>query len=185
MKQIIFILITAAGISATSKAQSSMSAGFGYLWPHNGTFGAVVEFEYEKYHSESFSLPLRTDLGCFLTPDYHTLFLEIHKGFRKYFRSGFFVEQSLGIGILSNFYTVESIWYYDDFGNTTRYNDGLNLGFTPSVTLGAGYNLTRDKGPDNLVWIRPKAFWNLGFRDFNLPYFALQIGYSHTFKTKN
>jgi len=185
MKRIIIILIAAAGFTAVSSAQSNLNAGLGYLWPHQGSFGMVAEFEYERYFSESFSLPLRTDLGYYITPDYHTLFLEVHKGFRKYFKSGFFAEQSIGIGVLSNFYTLESIWYYDDFGNTTRYNDGLNLGITPSVTLGIGYNLTHDKGTQNLLWIRPKAYWNLGFRGLNLPYFAMQIGYSHTFKTKN
>ena len=185
MKRILFILIAVAGFTTASIAQSSLNAGLGYLWPHQGTFGIVSEFEYEKYFSGSFSLPLRADMGYYMTPDYHTLFLEVHKGFRKYFTSGFFVEQSVGIGVLSNFYTIESIWYYDEYGNTTRYNDGLNLGITPSVTLGLGYNLTHEKGTGNLVWIRPKAYWNLGFRDLNLPYFALQVGYSHTIKAKN
>lgn len=184
MKRIILIMMITAGIGSLSRGQSTLNAGLGYLMPNNGKFGMVVEFEYEKYFSESFSLPLRADLGYYNTPDYYTLFLEVHKGFRQYFKSGFFAEQSLGIGVLSNFYTIESIWYYDEFGNVTRYNDGLNLGIMPSVTIGGGYNLMHGKGTQNLLWIRPKVFWNLGFRSLNTPYFALQVGYSHTFKTR-
>ena len=173
----------AAGITTLSFGQYSLNAGLGYFVPNNGKLGMVAEFEYEKYFSESFSLPLRADLGYYITPDYQTLFLEVHKGFRQYFKSGFFAEQSLGIGVLSNFYTIESIWYYDEFGNVTRYNDGLNPGISPSVTLGAGYNLTHQKGTKNLLWVRPKVFWNLGFRGLNTPYFALQAGFTHSFKT--
>ena len=173
----------AAGINSLSHGQYTLNAGIGYVMPNNGTFGAVAEFEYEKYFSESFSLPLRADLGYYRTPDYHTLFLEVHKGFRQYFNAGFFTEQSLGIGILSNFYTMESIWYYDEYLNVTRYNDGLNLGISPSVTIGGGYNLTHKKGTSNLLWVRPKAFWNLGFRGLHLPYFAIQAGFTHSFKT--
>jgi len=185
MKRIILVMALVAGFNSLSQAQSTLKAGLGYYGVNSGNIGIVAEFEYEKYYSESFSLPLRADLGYYITPDYNTLFLEVHKGFRHYFNSGFFVEQSLGIGIHSNSYTVESIYYLDDYGSSVRYRDGLNPGISPSVTLGAGYNITHQKETENLVWIRPKAFWNLGLRGLNLPYFALQVGYSRTFKTKN
>ena len=72
----------------------------------------------------------------------------------------------------------------DEFQSVVRYRDGANLGFTPSVTLGAGYNLTRNQETQNLIWIRPKIYWNFGVRGLNLPYAALQIGFTHTFKNR-
>jgi hypothetical protein len=54
----------------------------------------------------------------------------------------------------------------------------------PSVTAGLGYNLSKNRDGLDLLWIRPKVYWDLGFRGFHLPYVALQIGFSHTFKTK-
>lgn len=184
MKRIILLLIAAVGISLHIHAQSLISAGIGYFGEKTVHPGVVLEFEYETFHSESFSLPLRIDLGYFSDPDYNLMFIDIHKGFRKYFTSGLFVEQSIGLGIASSFYTLESIYYVDDFQGVVRYRDGGNLGFTPSITLGAGYNLTRNQEAQNLIWIRPKIYWNFGVRGLNLPYAALQIGYTHTFKTR-
>ncbi len=176
-------MIATAGISLSTHAQSLISAGIGYFGERAVHPGVVLEFEYETFHSESFSLPLRVDLGYFSDPEYNLMFLDIHKGFREYFKSGLFLEQSMGIGIASSFYTLESIYYIDEFGSVVRYRDGANLGFTPSVTLGVGYNITRNQETQNLIWIRPKIYWNFGVRGLNLPYTALQIGYTHTFKT--
>ena len=54
----------------------------------------------------------------------------------------------------------------------------------PSVTAGAGYNFSKNDDGADLIWVRPKIYWDLGFRGLNLPYWALQIGFTHTFKTK-
>lgn len=166
------------------KAQTKLNVGGGYFGDAISHPGVVLEFEIEKFHGESFSLPLKADLGYFTSPDYQVLFLDIHKGFRKYFQSGLFVEQSIGIGMMSTFYDVESIFYKDKYANTIRYYDGANISFMPSVSAGIGYNLTKEKNTQNLIWFRPKVYWNLGFRGLHLPYAGFQIGFSHNFKTK-
>ena len=179
------ILIITLSLTATlGFAQTKLNAGIGY-YGHNATSpGAVLEFEIEKFYTKDFSLPLRADVGFFMTADYNALTIDIHKGFRKYLKSGFFFEQSVGIGMTASFFKIESIWYYDQYLSVVRYKDGANWGFTPSVTIGAGYNLTPDKEHQNLIWIRPKIYWNFGIRGLNLPYAALQVGFTHNFKTK-
>jgi hypothetical protein len=170
----LFIILTIMLGSLYAYSQNKLNAGAGLTL----NTGLVTEFELEKYYSDNFSLPLRGNLGFFFTEDYNALTIDIHKGFRQYLKSGFFTEQWLGIGGIASFYKIESIWYYDNYGNVTRYKDGANWGIMPSVTLGIGYNITHKKEKKNLIWVRPKVFWNLGFRGLNLPYASLQIGYT-------
>ena len=146
--------------SVTISAQSNLNAGIGFIGGSNGQPGLVLEFEYEKMFSDNFSLPLRLDMGMISHRDYNSLVFDIHKGFREYFKSGFFVEQSLGIGLLSMSNKTGYDWYVDNFGHVKRYGDNAAWGLIPSVTLGAGYNLTAKKGTQNMIWIRPKIYWN-------------------------
>ena len=144
MKSILFFILSICLIPS-AYSQVHLNGGVGYFGEKGTSPGAVLEFEYENYFSENFSLPLRADLGFFTTPDYNVLFVGIHKGFRKYLPSGVFFEQSIGVGMSARFYSVESIWYYDKYLNVTRYKDGANWGFSPSVSFGAGYDLTHKK----------------------------------------
>ena len=111
--------------------------------------------------------------------------MDIHKGFRKYYKSGLVLEQSIGVGLGATFYTLESIWYTEKHGGSFRYYDGANWGIMPSVTAGIGYNLSKKDGTNHFIWVRPKIYWNLGIRGLHLPYAALQIGYTHHIKTNN
>ena len=183
MKRSVFLILLLALIGE-SYSQSRLSAGIGYFGNNVIDPGVVIEFEAEKSLTEDFSLPLRADLGYFNSPDFRALVLDIHKGFRKYLKSGFFFEQSIGIGITSSFYTVDGLFYDDNFGSVVRFREGANPGFTPSVTAGLGYNLGNKGGSHSLLWIRPKVYWNFGVRSLNLPYAALQVGYTYNFKTK-
>lgn len=184
MKKILIILAIAIGIQSQLAAQTRLNAGIGYYGENAIHPGLVLEFELEKTHSALFSLPLRGNLGYHSNPDYHAFSIDIHKGFRKYFDSGLFLEQSLGVGVIAKSYKVDTHWYYDQFLSPVMHGGGLVWGFMPSVTLGAGYNLAKEKEGARLLWIRPKIYWDLGSRGLELPYFAMQIGYTHTFKTK-
>ena len=183
MKKIILILILVAGIASFAYGQTHLNAGLGYYGENFVNPGFVLEFEYEKMRTEDFSLPLRGDLGYFSTPDYNAFTIDIHKGFRKYFASGLVVEQSLGLGVIAKKYMTD-YWYNDQFFNSIPHGNTLVWGFMPSVTAGLGYNFSKNKEGTDLLWIRPKVYWDLGFRELHLPYFALQIGFTHTFKTK-
>ncbi len=165
-------------------AQTRLKAGIGYFGENVSNPGFVLEFEYEKQHSELFSLPLRGDVAYYSNPDYHAFSIDLHKGFRNYFVFGLFVEQSIGVGIIAKSFKEDSYWYHDQYFNSISHGNTTIWGFMPSVTLGAGYDLSRDKIGAQLIWIRPKIYWDLGFRGLHLPYTALQVGYTHTFKNK-
>ena len=166
----------------TIHAQSNLNAGIGFTGGSQGQPGLVLELEHEKMFTGHFSLPLRLDVGMISHQDYNSLVFDLHKGFRRYFESGFFAEQSIGLGILSMSNKTGYAWYYDEFGHVLRYGDRAVWGLIPSVTLGGGYNLTAKKGTQNLVWIRPKIFWNLAFTSLDTPYAQVQIGYTRNFK---
>lgn len=172
------LLILVITISCASYSQNMINMGGGITYKTGG----VIELELEKQFTESLSLPLRGDVGYFLTNDYNALILDIHKGYRKTLKSRFVIEQSLGIGGIASFYKVESIWYQDNYGNSIRYSDGANWGIMPSVTLGTGYKLGKNGNSQNLIWVRGKIYWNLGFRGLNLPYVMMQIGYTFNVK---
>ncbi|MCP4310866.1 MAG: hypothetical protein GY790_06350 [Bacteroidetes bacterium] len=183
MKKTILILITIVGIHSHTQAQIRLNAGIGYYGENGSNPGFVLEFEYEKLHGDDFSLPLRGDLGYHSTPDYNALIIDLHKGFRKYFGSGLFLEQSVGVGVIAKNYKTE-MWFIDDYTYSIPHGNGTVLGFMPSVSAGLGYDLSKNKETSDLIWVRPKLYWDLGFRSLHLPYAALQIGYTHTLKTK-
>ena len=182
-KQILLIAIVAI-LSTPSLGQYKLSGGGGYYGHDFSSPGFLLEFEYEKFYKDDFSAPLRADLSFFSDPDYNALVLDVHKGFRKHFSNGLFVEQSVGMGLITTFYKDDDIVYYDKYTNAVFHYHKAHFGLSPSVTLGIGYDLTHDSNKSNLLWIRPKVYWNLGLRPLNLPFYALQVGYTHNFKSK-
>ena len=190
LRRSLLILVAILGLLAQGAAQSQQSeseasrlrAGVAYFGENITHPGIVLEFEYERVYTPVFSLPLRANLGYHSHKDYHAFFLDIHKGFRKYFRSGLFLEQSVGAGLMAKSYRTE-MWYIDEYFNNVPHGGKLVLGFMPSVSAGVGYDLSKEKDGSGLLWVRPKVYWDLGFRQLHQPYFALQLGYTHTFKT--
>lgn len=176
----IHVLILLLGLSLGGFSQTNLKLGAGYYGEVLTRPGVVLEFEIEKTQTESFSLPLRANLGAFNWSEYTTVFLDIHKGFRKSFDSGLYLEQAIGFGLMATDYKNEELYYVDRLGNFMRPYPNFNLSIMPSVTLGAGYTFADGQ---NAIWLRPKVYWNLGFRDLTLPYSAIQIGFTHTFKT--
>lgn len=189
MLRVMLLIVTFLGLQARGVAQSAQSettpswlrAGGAYFGENILHPGLVLEFEYEKGYTPVFSLPLRADLGYHWNQGYNAFFLDVHKGFRKYFRSGLFLEQSVGAGLILKSYRTE-MWYMDEYYNNVPHGNKPVLGFMPSVSAGAGYDLSRNKDHSGLLWVRPKIYWDLGFRKLHQPYFALQLGYTHTFK---
>jgi len=187
MKSIRYIIIGGlllAGICSPGRGQSLLKAGIGYFGEGFTSPGVILEVELEKKFADDFSLPWRGDAGYHNSPDYHAFTLDIHKGFRKYWKSGLFVEQSLGAGIIAKSFKTDDFWYMDEYAYAIPHGNKMVWGFMPSVTLGAGYNFSKETQTSNLLWIRPKVYWDLGFRGLHLPYFAMQAGYTYTFKIK-
>jgi hypothetical protein len=183
-KQYIICLIILALFSGL-QAQINYNLGVGYFGQTLTHPGVVLEAEIEYKYSEVASIPLRLDVGFFVHPRNQTgLFLDLNTGMRRYFKSGLFLEESIGIGILQSFIHSEGVFKVDESGSVTEASRANPVDFMPSLTLGIGYNLTRHSGKQNLIWLRPKVYWQLPHKMKSTYNFALQVGYTHTIKSK-
>jgi len=178
MKKYILLAIAIAGFSGISSAQTHLNAGLGYYGESIVNPGVVLEFEYEKMQSEDFSLPLRVDIGFHSTPDFNAFSIDLHKGFRKSFKSGLFIEQTVGIGMINKSFKNSNYWFADKYFSVIAHGNKSVWDLMPSVTFGAGYQIS-DSG---ILWLRPKVYWDLRYRGLFIPYTAIQLGYTHTFK---
>jgi hypothetical protein len=177
---ILFLLI-AFGI----KAQTVKTIGGGIFTEGNGRYGALLEIEREKKFTEEFSLPCKLDISYFSSSDYNYWAVEIRQDFRRYFKSGLFCEQGVGLGILANYFNPDIYFYSDKYMSSLINDKKAKIGVQPLVTCGIGYNFSKDKNALNAIWIRPKIYWNLKIRGLHLPYCAVQIGFSHSLKGKS
>lgn len=164
-------------------AQSRLNIGAGYFGHTITHPGVVVELEYETYVSSTMSLPFRLDVGFYHHPrNRNALFLDVNYGFRRYFKSGLFIEQSIGIGILGSALNTD-VFAVDDDGNVSEGSRLNEPQFMPSLTVGIGYNLTKNKENTlNLIWLRPKISWEIPHKTTANFSPALQIGFTHQIK---
>lgn len=166
-------------------AQTHLNIGGGYFGKHGTYPGLVLEAEVEHMFSEKASLPLRIDMGLFVQPRHSTgVFLDLNAGFRRYFKSGLFLEESVGIGVLETFLQSDAVYQVDDAGNVSEDSRANPPVFMPSLTLGIGYNLTRGSGRQNLIWLRPKIYWEIPHWELSTYAFALQVGYTRTISSR-
>jgi len=174
-------LLLCAGV----QAQINYNVGGGYFGHTLTHPGIVLEGEMEYMYSDNASLPIRLDVGFFVHPRNQTgLFLDLNAGFRRYFKSGLFLEESVGIGVLQSFLHSDGVFQVDESGGISEGSIVNPVDFMPSLTLGIGYNLTQDSGKQNLIWIRPKIYWQLPHKLKSTYNFALQIGFTHTIASK-
>lgn len=182
MKKIYLFFILIAAFVFEINAQTNQKIGFGYFGNTLTYPGAVVEYELEKMFSEKASLPLRADVGFYYHKRYNTgLFADINFGFRRYFDSGFFLEESVGFGIISTFVSSDNVYTVDDEGNLAEASRYATTDLMSSITLGAGYNISKDKDKKKLIWVRPKIFWQFPHKTTSFYNVAVQVGYAHAF----
>ncbi len=183
MRKLIFLILLIAGVASQSTAQNKLNLGVGYFGENGINPGALIEFEYEKFFTEDFSLPLRADFGYHVNSDFHAFTFDIHKGFRKYYKSGLMIEQSIGFGIIAKRF-MSDYFFMDKYAAVSVHGNKVNIGLMPSITSGIGYDFSSEKDHSAFLWIRPKVYLDLSYRALNLPYAALQIGFTKTLKTK-
>jgi len=178
---IMVIFLTTLGAAA----QTYFNLGGGYFGQTVSYPGLVLEAEREQMFSENVSIPIRLDLGFYSHPRYHNgAFLDLNVGFRQYFKSGFFLEEGIGAGVLASFLNSDEVYRVDDSGLVSEGSRTNPVDFMPSITLGLGYNLTKDSGKQNLIWVRPKLYWQAPHKTVSTYNFALQVGFTHTIKSK-
>ena len=186
MKTTIIIFACTLALAASSYAQQTrINAGGGYFGQTLTHPGIVLEIEAERAFSEKATLPVRLDLGFYSHPRNHSgLFLDVNYGFRRYFKSGFYLEESIGFGILETFLSSDGTYEVNENGTVTEVSPANPPDFMPSITLGLGYDLTKGAENRNLIWIRPKLYWQFPHKTSSQYMVALQVGFTHTIKTK-
>jgi hypothetical protein len=185
MKKTNYIAAILIACSSLAFSQTRVNVGGGYFGHTLSYPGIVLEAELEKMFSEKASIPVRADLGFYVHPrSQYGLFLDLNAGFRKYFNSGLFVEESIGAGILQAFLNSDDVYEVDDEGVVSEGSVRIPIDFMPSLTLGIGYNLTQGSGQQNLIWMRPKIFWQIPYKTQSAYNFALQVGFTHTIHSK-
>jgi hypothetical protein len=139
-----------------------------------------------KRYIPNLTLPLRVDFGLFNHTRNHTgIFLDVNYGFRRKFKSGLFLEESIGVGVLQSILNSDGVYEVNDEGEVSDGSRLTTLDFMPSVTLGIGYDVSKDTENQNLIWFRPKLYWQLPHKTTSTYNFALQFGFTHTFSINN
>jgi hypothetical protein len=182
MKNIICLFIITLSVIGITSAQTNVNIGGGYFGHTVSHPGIVLEFELEKMFTENASLPLRIDAGFYSHPRNHNgYFLEVNYGYRRYFKSGLFLEESIGVGVLATVLNNE-VFEVNDEGVATEVSKFNVVDFMPSLTLGIGYNLTKKSDTQNLIWLRPKIFWQFPHKTTSTWNPVVQFGFTHTIK---
>lgn len=185
MKKILYISIALISISSMVRGQTRINIGGGYFGHTLTHPGIVLEAELENMFGENASIPIRADLGFYVHPrNQYGLFFDLNAGFRQYFNSGFFVEESIGAGFLQAFLHSDGVYEVNEEGMVEEGSVSIAMDFMPSLTLGIGYNLTQGSGKQNLIWVRPKLFWQIPHKSLSTYNFALQVGFTHTINSK-
>ena len=177
----LILVLSVTGI----QAQVKINVGGGYFGHTLTHPGFVLEAEMEHMFTDGASLPLYAGLGAYIHPrNHYGTFLEVGAGFRQYFRSGLFIEERIGVGMLQTFLHSDAVYEVDDSGQVSKGSRVNQVDFMPSVSLGLGYNLSRVSGGQNLIWIRPKLYFQLPYKTLTNYHLALQVGFTHTLKSR-
>lgn len=185
MKRYLFVLIIITGLSDLLSAQSNLNVGAGYFGHTLSHPGIVLQMELENNYSQKASLPLRVNLGYYHHPRNHNgIFLDINTGFRRYFRSGLVLEESIGIGILQTMLNGEDgVFKVDENGVVSEASKFNRPDLMPSVSLGLGYNLTKRQSAQTILWLRPKLFWQYPQKSSSVYHIALEFGVTYKIKS--
>lgn len=175
MKKTILSMAIICILFGSSKAQKSWNAGAGYFG-HTASYPGII-FEAERIvsASEQKSMHLKLATGYYIHKRYNNgLFLDASYGFRHSFKSGFFLEQYAGIGLIQTFLNADAVYTTTGDGTFTKTHRRGSLDLMPSLQFGTGFSFNNDWN----IWVRPKVYWQFPHKTTSLYNFAIQIGMS-------
>jgi len=180
MKKLIMISIILVSF-CTVNGQSIKNLGAGYFGNTVSYPGIVIQYELEHSYTSKASLPLQISTGFYIHPRYNTgIFADVKYGFRRYFKSGLFLEEAIGAGVLTTFINSDEVYQVDQEGNVSEASRYAATDFMPSLTLGVGYNLSKDPEKRSLIWMRPALFWQYPHKTSSMYSGSLSIGYTRS-----
>ena len=183
MKKTIYISLLLIFISNIALSQKNKKIGGGYFGNTVTYPGLVFEYELEYMFTEKVSIPIRFDAGFYIHPRYNNgIFANINFGFRRYFDSGLFLEESIGAGLISTFVNSDAVYSVDINGNVTETSGYAATDLMPLINLGIGYNLGKSTETKKLIWIRPGMFWQYPHKTSSMYSPSVQLGYTMQIK---
>ena len=161
--------------------QSKINLGVGYLGHTLTHPGAIFYVEYEEMNTPIASLTGRIEIGYFSHPRNHDgLFVDVNIGYRRYFDSGLFLEQGIGIGALKTRINSDNVYKVDDSGKVESSNRWMPIDLMPSLNIGMGYDLQSFTSHPLSVWMRPKVFWQLPHKTSSTFHPVIECGLNYT-----
>lgn len=179
MKKTILMILIAVAVTMTAGADVNVGAGyFGHVLTHPGV---VIEAEFEQSGSDGISVFSRVSAGAYSQPRYQTgLLLDAGVGMRHVFRSGIFVEESIGVGFLASRVNSEGVYSVTEDGTVSEASPLNPIDLTASACLGIGYSFEMKHAQPMLIWLRPGIFWQFPHRLSSTFTPVLQVGITYT-----
>jgi hypothetical protein len=186
MKNKIFLLscfwllvLTAQGQSEFANKHAFHVAYLGEMLTHPG-----ISVGYEKYltEDEKFHIFVRPTAAFYHHYRNNTTFmLTLESGFRRNFRSGFFLEQSLGVGYFQRLVHGDGQFYVAENG-TIMEKGALGVSFLPLLAnVGIGYHFQSRKVQIS-PFVRPNFYWKMPFNETPNMQLAIMAGIIYRIK---
>src|SRR5690554_1366501 len=139
---------------------------------------------YEKYLNEDskFQVFIRANIGFYHHyRNNNTYMFTLESGFRRNFKSGVFLEQSLGLGYFYRKVHSDGQYAVQDDGSILEVNS-LGRSFLPFLAnVGVGYHINTNKARIS-PFIRPNFYWKMPFNDTPNMQMAVAAGILYGFK---
>lgn len=155
------------------------AAYLGEMLTHPG-----VSLGYERYLNDDrkFEVFLRANLGFYHHyRNNNTFMFTLESGFRRNFKSGVFLEQSLGLGYFYRKVHSDGQYAVQDDGSILEVNS-LGRSFLPFLAnVGVGYHINTNKARIS-PFIRPNFYWKMPFNETPNMQMAVAAGILYGFK---
>lgn len=178
-KYFLFLLFFAVVSQCTAQDELASKVGiyvgyFGETLTHPGlNFG----LEYYPHQSEKYQMILSASAGGYVhIRNNKSLFVRGQWGQRVCFKKGLFVDQFLGIGYLHQFTHGGELYEVLPNGAVVETPDSGQPLFMPSVSLGVGYDFSKNSASKLSVYLRPELFWKAPFNGYYLTHLAINAG---------
>ena len=139
--------------------------------------GLALGFEYIPISHQNYQMVFGLDLGGYIHRRNNTsAFIRGKWGQRITVKNGFFVDHFLGLGYLHQFVHGGALFEVLPNGAVVATPDEGQSRFMPSLSLGIGYDFSKNTNADLSFYLSPELFWKAPFNGYYLTHFALNTG---------
>lgn len=157
--------------------QNKIAINLGYFGETVFHAGLNLGIEYYPHQTDRHQMIVAGNIGGYVHQRNNTsLFLRAQWGQRLNFKKGLFVDQFIGLGYLRQFVHGGDIYEVKPNGAVVETPDSGQSLIMPSISLGIGYNLAKNKANHTKVYLRPELFWKAPFNGYYLTHFVLSTG---------